>query len=220
MAGLLVVADRFGQPIALSSSAPAPASTCCSTATATISAACAAGDPGSPLLLAPEWTGPPPPAAAVRIAAAPGVDLNPLDVRRDRDRLLAYVWPDQARAAGPLEAALAIAAADPPPVDAGDAADWIEARLGAGARAGRDPGRAPLGRLPIFPAGGAGADRRAISRRPAPAATRGAPLAWLRFEKLPDGRQLQPAAADLARRRGQLLAWAHPHGSRSAGCDR
>ena len=73
--------------------------------------------------------GPPPPAAAVRIVRRRGVDLNPLDVRRDRDRLLAYLWPDQAKRLAAAQAALAIAAADPPPVDAGDAADWIEAQL-------------------------------------------------------------------------------------------
>ena len=70
------------------------------------------------------------PTAAVRIARRRGVDLNPLDVPANRERLLAYVWPDQAQRLAQLARRRSLS---PPPirraVDAGDAADWIEARL-------------------------------------------------------------------------------------------
>jgi hypothetical protein len=52
-----------------------------------------AGEAGSPVQLAPEWTGPPPPACDVEIVRKSGVDLNPLDVSQPEiaARLLAYV---------------------------------------------------------------------------------------------------------------------------------
>ena len=59
------------------------------------------------------------------------MDLHPLDVTKaaDRERLLAYIWADQAERLARTEAAIAIAAADPPLLDRGDAADWLEAQL-------------------------------------------------------------------------------------------
>ncbi|WP_298964851.1 DUF2332 family protein [uncultured Methylobacterium sp.] len=91
----------------------------------------AAGEDGSPVRLAPAWTGSPPPDVPVRIAARRGVDLNPLDAAApaDRERLAAYVWPDQRERLARIEAALALAAADPPPLDRAAAGDWLAARL-------------------------------------------------------------------------------------------
>lgn len=89
------------------------------------------GDPVLPLTLAPDWSGPNPPEAGVSLLARRGVDLNPLDVTRpaDRERMLAYVWPDQADRLARMETALSIARADPPRLDRGDAASWLEQRL-------------------------------------------------------------------------------------------
>jgi hypothetical protein len=92
----------------------------------------AAGDPASPVRVAPRWTGTAPPAAPVTIASARGVDLRPLDVRDDEacERLMAHVWADEPARAQRLEAALRIARADPPQLARGDIADWLPAQLG------------------------------------------------------------------------------------------
>ncbi|MBR9765279.1 MAG: DUF2332 family protein [Rhodobacteraceae bacterium] len=87
--------------------------------------------PAAPLLtLAPDWQGELPPQAPYSVAEARGVDLNPLDPGAPDDllRLRSYLWADQPDRMARLEAARAGAV---PPVDRGDAADWLEARLSA-----------------------------------------------------------------------------------------
>lgn len=86
------------------------------------------GPEDAALSLAPAWTGPLPPAAAVQVAARAGVDLSPLDPRdpQDRLRLLSYLWPDQPQRAALTRAALATLDTA---VDRGDAVDWIAHRL-------------------------------------------------------------------------------------------
>lgn len=81
------------------------------------------------LTLAPEWTGPVPRPARPRVLSRAGVDLNPLDPVQDRLRLLAYLWADQPDRLARTAAALDLAAEKRPPVDRGDAADWLETRL-------------------------------------------------------------------------------------------
>ena len=86
--------------------------------------------PDTPALaLSPDWRGPAPPLAPPRVADRAGVDLSPLDPDRDRHRLMAYVWADQAARLSRAEAALTLAARLRPPVDQADAAPWLEARL-------------------------------------------------------------------------------------------
>ncbi|USI74844.1 DUF2332 domain-containing protein [Sphingomonas morindae] len=91
----------------------------------------AAGRPDSPVIIAPQWRGPPPPAATPVILTAEGVDRHPLDPgsAADRARLLAYVWADQGERLARLHAALALACHQPPRVTRGDVVDWITARL-------------------------------------------------------------------------------------------
>jgi len=81
------------------------------------------------LTLTPDWTGTPPPMDVPRILSRAGVDLNPLDPVIDRDRLLAYLWADQAARLARCVAALDLAARQSPQVTQGDAAIWAEARL-------------------------------------------------------------------------------------------
>jgi hypothetical protein len=170
------------------------------------------GDPASPVRLQPQWQGPPPPRAEAIIASRAGVDLNPLDPRRDGERLLAYVWPDQQERLTRLEAALAIAAGDPPPVDRGDAAEWLERRLDA-------PPRQGITRLVFhtvafvyFPP----ETQARIVRRleeAGDAATKEAPLAWLRFEAEPKQDAFALRLRVWPDGEDRLLALAHPHGS-------
>lgn len=87
------------------------------------------------LTLAPENRGALPPAARPAIAGRRGVDLAPPDLADpdQRRRLLAYVWPDQTARVERLAAALSL---PQPPVDRGDGADWLAARLAAPAPSG------------------------------------------------------------------------------------
>jgi hypothetical protein len=212
MSGLLVVAARFGLPIRL----------CELGASAGLNllldhyrydlGGLAAGDRDSPILLKPEWKGPPPPDAIVRILGRAGADLNPARLPQDAARLPAYLWPDQPDRLARLEAALAIAAAHPPRVDKADAAEWIEANLALAP----EPG---VTRVVIhsvaFQYFGAAAQARVARHVEAAgsAAHAGAPLAWLRFEKEPDADRY---ALRLRTWPGEdiLLAWTHPHGRR------
>ena len=86
--------------------------------------------PANPALtLTPDWQGQPPVQAAPRILTRAGVDLSPLHPVTDRDRLLAYVWPDQPLRLARCAAALDLAAGLRPTVDQADAATWARARL-------------------------------------------------------------------------------------------
>lgn len=171
------------------------------------------GDPASPVRLEPAWTGGDPPEVAIRIASRRGVDRSPLDVGdpADRERLLAYIWPDQAERVARLEGALAIAAANPPSLDREDAASWVEREI--------EMTEPPAGCARVvfhsiafqyFPADTQ--DRIAASLgRTGATATTDRPLAWLRYEadeagSLPTLRLRTWPGED------RLLARVDPHG--------
>jgi len=149
----------------------------------------AAGTPGAPVTIAPAWEGgPPPQGAPVRVARRRGCDLDPLDVTRpaDRERLLAYVWPDQADRLARTEAAIGVAAADPPRLDRAEAAAWTEAALDPGAA---EPGTARVLMHAValqYAPGKTTARIAAHAARVGAAATDEAPVAWLRFEADPE----------------------------------
>ncbi len=96
------------------------------------------GPVDSPVRLTPEWRGPPPSPGPIEIVGARGVDIAPIDATTDAgaSRLLAYVWADHQIRFERMRHALAILRADPPRLDAGDAADWVEARLAEPQEAG------------------------------------------------------------------------------------
>lgn len=90
-----------------------------------------AGDFSSEVCIAPRWSGHAPLPGRTRIASARGVDLNPLDVRREADgeRLHAYIWPGERARSERLRAALALARFHPPQVDRGRAGEWLGQQL-------------------------------------------------------------------------------------------
>lgn len=92
-----------------------------------------AGVQDSPLLIRPEWRGPPPPEAPVDIVAIRGCDVAPVDLADPVQalRLKSYVWPDMPERMQRIDAAIAFAADKRPDVVAMDAANWIEKRLSA-----------------------------------------------------------------------------------------
>ena len=85
----------------------------------------------APVKLTPDWRGPPPPAVPIDIVSTRGVDIAPVDAvsAAGAARLLAYVWAEHHARFTRLQAALTMLRADPPRLDAGDAVDWLEARL-------------------------------------------------------------------------------------------
>jgi hypothetical protein len=212
MSGLLVVADLFPQPVELLElGASAGLNLLLDRYAYDLGGVCA-GDPESPLRFEPRWKGAPPPEARVEIVGRQGVDLHPLDVRRDGDRLLAYVWPDQPRRLAQLEAALAVAAEDPPRVEAGEAADWLEARLA-------DPQAAGVTRVVLhsiafqyFPKATKARIEAALEAAGA-VATFAAPLAWLRYEYDPRDERITLRLKTWPSGEDRLLADCHPHGS-------
>ncbi len=169
-----------------------------------------AGDPGSPVQLRPDWKGPPPPSARILVAGRRGVDLRPARLPAERDRLIAYIWPDQPQRLNQIEAALAIAAADPPRVDREDAADWIERRLAPAPEEGVC--RVVMHSV-AFQYFDPAVQRRVTSHLSAAGAqaSAAAPLAWLRFEKLPDDKSYS-LRLRVWPGEDRLLAWAQPHG--------
>lgn len=86
------------------------------------------GPTDAALTLQPEWDGPAPPTACPQVVDRSGVDLNPLNLHdnTDRLRLLSYLWADQPHRVELTRAATSVLTAQ---VDKGDAVDWLAARL-------------------------------------------------------------------------------------------
>lgn len=90
------------------------------------------GPGASPVQLSTELAGDEPPLPrALAIASRLGIDLHPVDVTSEQDArwLDAMVWPGHELRRRRLRAALSLAAADPPPVVAGDALALLPAVL-------------------------------------------------------------------------------------------
>ena len=141
------------------------------------------GAPASALRLSPNWTGDSPPRAAISVAGRRGVDLRPVRVSdpADRERLVAYVWPDQPDRVERTLAAIEIARAEPPPIDRGDAAGWIEQTIAAAPKRGVTRVLMHTIAFQYFPESARKRIRRHVMRV-GTLATPDAPFAWLRFE--------------------------------------
>ncbi len=174
------------------------------------------GDAKSPVRLKPNWTGPMPDLSRTPfVASRAGVDISPLDLSTDAaiTAASAYIWPDQLerlqrfRAAAQLLNTLGIQ------VEAGDAADWVDAQIAQ---------RPKDGALIIYhsimwqymPPDTQAHITQAIETA-GTNATAQAPLAWLAFE--PDGGTAMPELRlrfwDGTQALNKRLAWAHPHGT-------
>ncbi len=97
-----------------------------------------AGPDPAELLIKPEWRGPLPPAAPIDIVGVRGVDIAPVDLSDGAaaERLAAYVWVDAVERQARIDTAIAMVRRYGVQLDAGDAADWVEARLAAPQPAG------------------------------------------------------------------------------------
>ena len=145
------------------------------------------GAPDAPLRVQCAWSGTLPPLdAPLEIASRAGNDLRPILARvpEDRERLIAYIWPDQPERIARATIALDVVAADGLRLESGDALRWISRRL---------PVRGPRGRVRVLwhsvfwqylPADTRVALRDAI-RELGAAAAADAPFAWLSMEGVP-----------------------------------
>lgn len=214
MPGMLVIASATGLPLRLFELGPSAGLNLRLDAYAYDLGGHFIDPPGAPIRLQPGWRGSPPPAGDVRVLDRRGVDLAPIDAGDPaaRERLLAYVWPDQPERLQRLAAALDAAAADPPAIDRADAADWTERLV--------SPVQGAVTVLfhsiafQYFPEDSQ-ARIAAHMEAAGSGATADSPLAWLRFE-MDDASAGVPPALRLRLWPGEdrLLARAHPHGSR------
>lgn len=169
------------------------------------------GEGDSPVVLAPQWTGPRPPLdAPLTIAGRAGCDRRPVDITREgeRLRLRAFVWADQTARMRALEGAMDLALRLGTRVEAADAADWVDRQLAA----------APPGPVTVLyhtivwqylPTGTQARIRTALDGYGARA-----PLAWLRLELGPTDRcELTLTTWSRGLRTERVLAEAHPHGA-------
>lgn len=131
MAGLLVLAERFGPRFELLEIGSSAGLNLLIDRYRFDLGGVAVGPADSPVLIRPEWRGPPPPAAEVVIERVRGVDIQPIDPRSRaaERRLLAYIWADHAIRFPRVAAAIDMIRERPVMLDRGDAADWVEARL-------------------------------------------------------------------------------------------
>jgi hypothetical protein len=92
----------------------------------------------SPVLIRPEWRGPPPPEVPIEIVSTRGVDVAPVDATDPAQaaRLAGYVWVDAPERLERIERGIAMIRAGGVALERGDAADWLEARLAEPQEAG------------------------------------------------------------------------------------
>lgn len=170
--------------------------------------------PRAALTINCEWTGRRPAVEApLLIQSRRGCDRNPLDTTdpTHRERLIAYVWADQAERLERLETAIRTMLENPLSVERADAAAWIQMAISTGSERG-------VARV-IFHSFVWSyrdlASQQVIANhlgRIGAMASTDAPLAWLRLELV--GKN-QPAALRLTlwpAGEDNLLALVHPHG--------
>jgi hypothetical protein len=89
------------------------------------------GSPRSRVRFEDVFTGDVPLHGACKVVERTGCDPNPIDptTREGELRLKSYIWADQLDRLERLKAAISIAKLVPAPVEAADAADWLETQL-------------------------------------------------------------------------------------------
>lgn len=176
----------------------------------------ACGNRRAKVAITPRWSGFVPRIVPVEVVAARGVDLNPVDLSSadERERMMAYVWPGEARRARRLANAIALARAHPPHVEQGSAGDWLDAQL----QMPQQPGVRRVVMHSMVMQYLSDRERRAVMSRLAWAgarATRACPLAWIALEWKADRSEVLLQITDW-RGEGegttQTIAACHPYG--------
>jgi hypothetical protein len=163
------------------------------------------------------WSGRPPTLETpLSVASRAAVDLRPVDARSrtDRERMLAYIWPEQFDRIRRIEAALDVVAASSLCVEQGDALGWLRDRMA-------QPPQAHVCRtvyhsvflqyLPNELRDALRSELQAIGER----ATVDAPFAWLAMEAAPDGAGCELRLTIWPGGKRRLLAKVDWHGRRA-----
>ena len=178
------------------------------------------GPAQSPMRIVPDWRGasPPAPPADFAITGVKGCDIAPINLADPEAalRLKAYVWPDAGERMARIDAAIALAGAQPPDLVAADAGDFAAAMLARPAEPGTArvmfhsimwqylPAATQQRITALFEAAGA-------------QATPDTPLGWIALETDPATfrHELRVRLWDGNAHHGeeQLLTHAHPHGA-------
>jgi hypothetical protein len=172
------------------------------------------GNDKAPVTIEAEWRGPwcnvdrLPPVVAKR-----GCDRDPFDVSAPgaADRLIAYVWPEQKARLARIEAAIALAQREKPPLEKADAGDWLERQLAA-----RVPNAATVVAHTIVWQYIAKETRDRIERLlkvTGERATAAAPLAWLSLEQYAPDQFPEVRLTLWPGGETKKIATAHPHGA-------
>ena len=167
--------------------------------------------PVSSVTLSTSWQGPPPPVEAnLRIASRAGCDINPLDLENpvERDRLRSYCWADVPGRMARLEGAINIALAEGTKPDKAGAADWLERKLAARPQEGLTVVYHSI--FLQYPPQQERARIYELMQKAGENASRGAPLAWVRFEP----EMLQTFEPDILTPTVDVVTW--PEGKRCA----
>lgn len=140
------------------------------------------GDPSSAVQIEPKWIGSPAPDVTLDIRSRAGCDLLPIDPGNtaDRERMLSFIWPDQADRLQRTRAAFDIAAAQKERVEKADALDWLERRTADLAEGVAHVIYSTIAWQYIPEAARKRGEE--IIRAAGARATRDAPLAWARME--------------------------------------
>lgn len=173
------------------------------------------GPAGAGMRIAPEWRGPPPPAAAFRILRAEGCDVSPVDLADPGQalRLRAYVWPEQTERFARMDAAVAQARETPPAISSQRAGNFVAQVLARPAQPGLTRVIAHSVVWQYIPRDERDAITASIEVAGAGASAE-APLAWVMLEANRDTHRHEltvrwwPGGAQPIR-----LATAHPHGA-------
>lgn len=218
IAGLFVIARKFGRPLALLELGASAG------LNQNLDAFAYRNDvwqwgAHDDIVIDTEWRGAPPPVGLLEIASRAACDQNPLDVSRAEDRLklAAYVWPDQHDRMKRLQAAMNLARTRRSLVEKADAAAWTAARL-----AELRPGYVTVVYHSVFYLYPPPETRRkiaaAIETAGVERATADAPLAWLRFELEaliggpPDSKRMLLDLVTWPGGERRILAEVDPHG--------
>lgn len=173
------------------------------------------GPPDSPMFIAPEWRGSPPPRSAIAIASARGCDIVPIDLAGADQalRLKSYIWPEAAERMARMDMAILLAHREPPEIDRADAGIWVSEALDRSQEKGTTRVLFHSVMWQYLP----DETQRIIERRMIAAgetADADRPLAWLALETNRNTFQHElhvrywPGGEDLVQ-----LATAHPHGA-------
>lgn len=172
------------------------------------------GAQDAPLVVAAEWRGPWSGVAEVpRVAERRGCDRSPIDLAQPHaaERLISYVWPEQAERLTRLEGAIALAKVEKPTIDKEDAGVWLDKQLPAAA-----PRVATVVAHTIvwqYFSKETAARAKAAINAAGERATSDAPFAWLSLEQYAQDKAPELRLTLWPGGERQLLATAHPHGA-------